>query len=114
MTYEIQNLQKLSSAMTKKHEHIIINHVNDTYVKIAVNEKDYPWHYHSNSDELFIMIEGELTIDFQDDKSVTLRPNDTLLVPAGILHRSRPKGRTVNLVIERSDTETIFADKKST
>ena len=114
MTYEIQNLQKLSSAMTKKHEHIIVNHVNDTYVKIAVNEEDYPWHYHSNSDELFIMIEGELTIDFQDDKSVTLRPNDTLLVPAGILHRSRPKDRTVNLVIERSDTETLFAYKKST
>ena len=78
-------------------------------LKMAVNEDDYPWHYHPNSDELFIMLEGELTIDFQNDKSVTLGPNDILLVSSGILHRSRPNGRTVNLVIERSDTETIFA-----
>ncbi len=114
MTAKIQNLQDLSSAVTKKHEHVIVSQVNDSCLKMAVNEDDYPWHYHPNSDELFILLEGELTIDFQDDKSVTLRPNDTLLVPAGILHRSRPKGRTVNLVIERSDTETIFTDKKST
>jgi mannose-6-phosphate isomerase-like protein (cupin superfamily) len=111
MTYEIQNLQKLNRSVIEKHKHIIVNEVNDSCVTIAVNEQDYPWHYHPTSDELFIMVEGLLTIDFQSGKSIILRSNDTLLVPAGTIHRSRPKGRAVNLVIERSDTETIFIDE---
>ena len=43
MTAKIQNLQDLSSAVTKKHEHVIVSQVNDSCLKMAVNEDDYPY-----------------------------------------------------------------------
>ncbi len=50
--------------------------------------------------EFFLVTEGELTIEFEDAKRVTLRVNDSVVIPAGVVHRTRPAGRTVNLLVE--------------
>jgi mannose-6-phosphate isomerase-like protein (cupin superfamily) len=105
-----KNLKCLSDAVTKVHENFIVSEVNDSCLRLAVNEGEFPWHYHSNSDELFIVLEGELTIEFRDKQSVSLKPQDTFLVHKGITHRTRATGRTVNLCIEKTESDTIFVD----
>ena len=107
----LQNIKDLSDAVTEQRKNFVVDEVNDSCLRLAVNHEDYPWHFHSNSDELFMMLEGELIIEFRDRESVTLRPNDTLLVPAGVVHKTCPKGRTVNLCFEKTDADTQFVDE---
>jgi mannose-6-phosphate isomerase-like protein (cupin superfamily) len=103
-----KNLKRLSDDVIKKHENFVVSEINDSCLRLAVNEGEFPWHYHSNSDELFIVLEGELTIEFLDKRLVTLMPQDTFLVQKGMTHRTRANGRTVNLCIEKTESDTIF------
>lgn len=107
-----QNIKKLSKAVIEKRKNFIIEEINDSCIRLAINNEEYPWHYHSNSDELFVVLEGELTVKFREQDPVILRPNDSLLVPAGIVHKTCPKGRTVNLCFEKTNADTHFLGDK--
>ena len=98
----------MSDAVRSAHDNFLVSELNDSCLRLAVNEGEYPWHYHSNSDELFIVLEGELEIQFQDKPTVTLKPQDIFLVPSGLLHKTAAKGRTVNLCFEKLDADTVF------
>jgi mannose-6-phosphate isomerase-like protein (cupin superfamily) len=104
----IKNLKILSDDVHKIHENFIVNEINDSCLRLAVNEGEYPWHYHSNSDELFIVLEGGLIIEFQDKPFVTLKPMDTFLVPKGLIHKTKANGRTVNLCFEKLESDSVF------
>ena len=104
----IKNLKNLSDEIHITHENFIVSEINDSCLRLAVNEGEFPWHYHSNSDEFFIILEGELIIEFQDSPMITLKPNDTFLVPKGIIHKTTANGRTVNLCFEKLESDTVF------
>lgn len=78
--------------------------VNDHVVRASVMSRDFHWHRHAGSDETFLVIEGELAIDFEGGTR-TLKPGQMLTVPKGILHRTRAVGRSVNLTFEHRDAE---------
>ena len=109
MNISFSQLDKISSAITEHHKHVKVAVLNDKYhVKIAVNDEPYPWHIHPNSDELLIVIEGSLRIEFENGISHALEVHDSLYIPKGTRHQTIPIGRAVNLVIEDIDTETVF------
>ena len=88
----------------------VISTVNDHDVHISVMDAPYPWHFHPNSDETFISVEGTLIIEFEEGV-VELRAGQLLTVPAGKRHCTRPGGaRSVNLTVEKTDTQTVFCD----
>jgi len=106
---------KISSTIKEHHKHVKIAALNDKYhVKIAVSDEPYPWYIHPNSDELLIVLEGAIRIEFEDGISHTREVHDSLFIPNGTRHQTIPIGRAVNLVIEDTDTETIFEDSEST
>lgn len=61
--------------------------VNDYDVKIANGEGPYVWHSHPDTDEFFLVIEGELTIELADRDPVVLGPLQLFTVPRGMRHR---------------------------
>ena len=82
--------------------------VNDHEVRMSVMTHCFPWHHHPDSDESFLVVDGELVIEFADAE-IVLQPGQFLTVPAGIRHRTRPGGaRSVNLTFEKRGAETIF------
>ena len=104
------NVANISHSMGPHHEHRELEHLNGSVVKVAVNDSLYPWHAHPNSDELFLMVAGELDIEFKDQATVTLGVGDLFKIPAGVIHQTRPKGRAVNLLFEAEHTVTHFVD----
>ncbi|MGG3570936.1 cupin domain-containing protein [Bacillus gobiensis] len=104
---EKMNLIDLTKDITEQYKNFVVSDVNDHCVRIAVFQGDYKWHYHSSSDEFFMVLEGELQIDFQDRKTVILKPNDTIVIPAGTIHRTRANQRTVNICFEEKTADTI-------
>ena len=81
--------------------------INDHVVRIATMSEPYHWHFHPNSDETFLVIEGELAIDFEGG-SMQLGPGEMITVPRGMVHRTRPVGRrSVNLTFELAQSESV-------
>lgn len=77
---------------------------NDHVVRVSVLNRDFHWHAHNNSDETFLVLEGDLIIDLEGH-SLNLTPGQMLTVPKGVRHRTRANGRTVNLTFEHRDTD---------
>ncbi|CAM2155732.1 Cupin [Pararobbsia alpina] len=88
----------------------VLTTVNDHNVHISVMDEPFRWHFHPNTDETFLTLEGTLVIDFAEGP-VHLHAGQMLTVRAGTRHRTRPGGaRSVNLTVEREDSETVFCD----
>jgi mannose-6-phosphate isomerase-like protein (cupin superfamily) len=77
--------------------------VNDHDVKIAKVQGEFIWHSHPNSDELFMVLDGELTIELRDG-DVVLGPRDVYVVPKDIEHRPRADAETVIVMVELRGT----------
>ena len=86
---------------------------NDGCLRLAVFVGEYRWHQHPDSDELFLVVAGELQIDFVGGVQVTLTEWQSLVVPAGTIHRTRAIGRTANLTFERQAAQTVFVESES-
>ena len=74
--------------------------VNDSVVRLGVIEGDFHWHHHDDTDEFFLVLEGQLHIDVKDRGSVVLEPHQGFTVPRGVEHRTRAPVRTAILMVE--------------
>lgn len=63
----------------------IVGRVNDQYIKVAKLKGTFTWHKHDEEDELFIVIKGRLTIEYEDGP-VHLGAGDFHVVPRGTMH----------------------------
>jgi len=73
--------------------------VNDCVVRMGVLKGEFHWHKHELEDEFFFVVDGRLTVDLED-RSFELGPAQGILVPRGVMHRTRAAVRTVALMVE--------------
>ena len=98
---------KAESATHLGYDNHPIAAINDHVVRIATMTEPYHWHFHPNSDETFLVMEGRLLIEFESG-SRELDPGQMLTVRRGVRHRTRPMGeRSVNLTFELAEAETV-------
>jgi len=75
--------------------------VNGSVVRLGVVEGEYHWHKHDDDDEFFYVVEGKLLIDLKG-RAIELGPRQGIVVPKGVLHRTRAPQRTVILMVENA------------
>lgn len=78
--------------------------VNDYDVKIANGQGEYVWHAHPDTDEFFLVIEGELTIEMEGRDPVVLGPLQLFTVPRGVRHKPEAEPGTRVLFFEPRGT----------
>ncbi|MBN9141496.1 MAG: cupin domain-containing protein [Micrococcales bacterium] len=81
--------------------------VNDYDVKVVKLDGEFVWHSHPETDELFLVRSGRLTIALRDadgEREVELGPDDVFVVPAGVEHRPRAEEAVEALLIEPAGT----------
>jgi len=89
------NLSNLASHIYEQHFNDKVFSINDHCLRIAVNDNNiFPWHRHNQTDELFIVLEGNLKIEFENGELIDLLPSDSFCVNAGLTHRTIAVGRT--------------------
>jgi mannose-6-phosphate isomerase-like protein (cupin superfamily) len=87
--------------------------VNDHVVRLSVMTEPYFWHFHPDSDESFLVMDGILVIELED-RMIELLPNQLFTIPKNVIHRTRPKGnRSVNLTFEGKDLTTTQIERKA-
>lgn len=64
----------------------VVAELNDYQFKVAKVQGEFVWHSHPETDEAFLVLEGELTIEFRD-RSVRLGQGELYVVPKGVEHR---------------------------
>ena len=75
--------------------------MNDSVVRLGVMQGEYHWHKHDDDDEFFYVVEGQLLIDLED-RTLDLMPRQGVVVPKGVVHRTRAPERTVILMVENN------------
>ncbi len=77
--------------------------LNDCQITLAKTKGEFVWHAHEDTDEVFLVVEGEMTIEFRDGE-VHLEPGEMFVVPRGVEHRPFCREECHVLVIDREGT----------
>tara|TARA_Y100000287_G_scaffold80080_1_gene63353 strand:+ start:1833 stop:2192 length:360 start_codon:yes stop_codon:yes gene_type:complete len=77
----------------------VIAEMNNYQFKLVKIKGDFVWHNHENTDEAFIVLEGEMSIQFEDRK-VTLNEGEMYVVKKGIDHKPYAENECKIMIIE--------------
>lgn len=87
----------------------IVAQVNDYDVRIAHTQGEHLWHIHEDTDEFFLVLDGEFHVAVRHadggESTVTLRKGDTYVVPKGTEHKPSSPGGSI-LMFEPRGTST--------
>lgn len=97
--YKAVNFAHKLGLFTEQWQPKVIAELNDYQFKIVRVEGDFVWHDHADTDEAFIVLEGELRIDFRDG-AVTIGPGEMYVVPKGVEHKPFAAREVKMLLIE--------------
>lgn len=81
----------------------IVSMFNGHDVMVVKAEGEFTWHSHPDTDDFFLVLEGELVIEMREG-DVHLGPGDLYVVPKGVEHRPVAKGEVHVLLIEPAGT----------
>ena len=75
-------LEKFSDHWSPK----VVAEMNDYQFKLVKIQGDFVWHNHADTDEVFIVLEGSMRIEFEDGE-VELSEGEMYVVPRGVNHK---------------------------
>lgn len=103
MTDDVRNIPAALASITEPWQPHRLATVNDYDVKVVKLHGEFVWHAHTETDELFLVASGELTIQLRD-RDVVLGPGDVFVVPRGVEHCPRADGEVHALLFEPQGT----------
>ena len=81
----------------------IVGELNGQYVKLAKIKGEFVWHHHEDEDELFLVLQGSMRLEFRDSV-VELTEGECCIVPRGVEHKPVADEETHLLVFEPAST----------
>ncbi len=99
MTYEAINFGQKFGLFDEHWQPRVIAEMNDYQFKIVKIQGDFVWHDHEDTDETFIVLEGELRIDFRDG-AAHISAGEMFVVPKGVEHKPYAENEVKVLLIE--------------
>jgi mannose-6-phosphate isomerase-like protein (cupin superfamily) len=99
VTYKAINFAQKFSLFDEHWQPKVLAEMNDYQFKVVKIRGDFIWHDHKDTDETFIVIEGELRIDFRDG-AVHVGAGEMFVVPKGVEHKPYAAGEVKMLLIE--------------
>ena len=97
------NLERKLSQFSEHWSPKTIAQMNDYHIKLAKIQGDFVWHDHPETDEVFIVLKGEMRIDFRAGH-VELDEGEMCVVPRGVEHKPFAERECHILLIEPAGT----------
>ena len=103
MTHTPINLTRKLNMFSDHWSPKIIAQMNDYHFKLVKLKGEFVWHKHVDTDEVFLVIQGAMRIDFRDG-SVELRAGEMFVVPKGVEHKPWAEKECHVLLVEPAGT----------
>jgi mannose-6-phosphate isomerase-like protein (cupin superfamily) len=91
----------------------IIAQMNDYHFKLVKFQGEFVWHDHADTDEVFLVLAGAMTIHFRDG-DVAVRAGELFVIPKGESHKTSAAAECTAMLVERAgtvNTGAIASDK---
>tara|TARA_B100001123_G_scaffold173506_1_gene199343 strand:+ start:2262 stop:2627 length:366 start_codon:yes stop_codon:yes gene_type:complete len=99
MSSEKINLKEKLSKFSDHWSPKVIAEMNDYQFKLVKIKGDFVWHNHGDTDEFFLVIEGEMNIKFKDE-TVLLKEGEIFVVPKGVEHKPYAEEECKIMIVE--------------
>ena len=99
---KVNLVEKLKNIDSHWDPHVVADY-NDNDVMVVKFSGEFPFHNHPETDDFFLVIEGKVTLDVED-QSIVLGPGELFVVPKGVTHRPRADSEAKVLLIEPKGT----------
>jgi mannose-6-phosphate isomerase-like protein (cupin superfamily) len=103
MNYQPVNFKDKFAAFSEQWSPRIIAQMNDYHFKIAKVQEEFIWHAHPETDEVFVVLKGQLELQFREG-SVTLNEGEMFIVPKGVEHKPVAEQECHILMVEPAGT----------
>ena len=103
MDYQSINLQDKLTKFSEYWSPKIVAQMNDYHFKIVKVQGEFVWHDHPETDEVFIVLQGQLEIQFRDGK-VFLNEGEMFVVPKGLEHKPVAENECHIMLVEPAGT----------
>ncbi|NIQ39667.1 MAG: cupin domain-containing protein [Proteobacteria bacterium] len=103
MAYLAINLNEKLAKFSEQWSPKIIAQMNDYHFKLVKLQGNFVWHRHSDTDEVFIVLDGEMTIEFTDG-TVDLKSGEMFVVSKGVEHKPFAEKECKIMLVEPAGT----------
>ena len=100
---EAINLARKLASFSQHWSPRVVAEMNDYQLKVVKLQGDFVWHVHADTDELFLVLHGEMAIGLrepQGEREVVLREGELYVVPRGVEHITRAREECHALIVE--------------
>ena len=95
----ISLFEKLSQFSSHWDPHVIADY-NENDVMVVKFKGEFPFHKHDETDDFFLVLEGEMYMDIENEESRLVKTGELFVVPKGVVHRPRAEEEVKVLLIE--------------
>jgi mannose-6-phosphate isomerase-like protein (cupin superfamily) len=103
MEYRPINIAEKFAQFSERWSPKIIAQMNDYHFKLVRFQGEFVWHEHKDTDEVFIVLEGQMTIDFRDG-DVSVRKGELFVIPKGVEHKTSAMTECRAMLVEAAGT----------
>jgi mannose-6-phosphate isomerase-like protein (cupin superfamily) len=97
------NLQEKLAKFSDHWSPKIIAQMNEYHFKLVKFQGDFIWHHHNDTDEVFIVLKGEMSIAFRDGQ-VELKQGELFVVPKKVEHKPSAENLCEIMLVEPAGT----------
>jgi mannose-6-phosphate isomerase-like protein (cupin superfamily) len=99
VTSEVINFAQKLAKFTEHWSPRVVAEMNDYQFKLVKFQGEFVWHDHKDTDEVFIVLNGDMEIGFRD-RTVTIKAGEMFVVPKGVEHITRAQRECQALLVE--------------
>ncbi len=103
MADDVRNVHRALAGISEHWQPHRLTSINDYDVKVVKLQGEFVWHAHPETDELFMVVSGQLTIQLRD-RDVVLNANDVFVVPRGVEHCPKATEEVEAILLEPKGT----------
>lgn len=106
LIFKTMNKVNISEKFSQFSDHYnprIIGELNGQHVKAVKLKGEFVWHHHDLEDELFLVMQGKLRMEFRD-KTIEINPGEFIIVPRGVEHKPVAEDEVHILLFEPDST----------
>ena len=103
--------EKLEQFSSHWDPHIVADY-NNNDVMVVKFKGEFPFHQHADTDDFFYVLDGEMIMELEGEKSHTVKSGELFIVPKGVVHRPRAEKEVKVMLIEpRGEPNTGDVDQ---